>query len=169
MHPKQILANYNLEPKKSLGQNFLFDEKILAQIVDWAGLTTEDQVLEIGPGLGSLTRQLAERGFDLIVMATHGHTGLQHVLIGSTTERVVRGADCPVVTVRDHGPGIPPAAREGIFERFERGAGQRDGGLAQVPGQGSLRVVPGNQLPHLQVQRRRNGTRPAYRWALERL
>ena len=61
MHPKQLLAIYNLEPKKSLGQNFLFDENILAQIVDWASLTTEDQVLEIGPGLGSLTRQLAER------------------------------------------------------------------------------------------------------------
>lgn len=61
MHPKQILTEYNLEPKKSLGQNFLFDENILAQIVDWAELTPEDEVLEIGPGLGSLTKQLAER------------------------------------------------------------------------------------------------------------
>ena len=61
MHPKQLLAIYNLEPKKSLAQNFLFDKNILAQIVDWASLTSEDQVLEIGPGLGSLTRQLAER------------------------------------------------------------------------------------------------------------
>jgi 16S rRNA (adenine1518-N6/adenine1519-N6)-dimethyltransferase len=61
MHPKQLLAIYNLEPKKSLGQNFIFDKNMLAQIVGWASLTTEDQVLEIGPGLGSLTRQLAER------------------------------------------------------------------------------------------------------------
>ena len=60
MHPKQILTEYNLEPKKSLGQNFLFDENILAQIVDWANLTAQDQVLEIGPGLGSLTSELAK-------------------------------------------------------------------------------------------------------------
>jgi nucleotide-binding universal stress UspA family protein len=37
---------------------------------------------------------------DLIVMGTHGHTGLAHVLLGSTTERVVRLAECPVLTVR---------------------------------------------------------------------
>jgi 16S rRNA (adenine1518-N6/adenine1519-N6)-dimethyltransferase len=61
MHPKQLLAIHNLEPKKSLGQNFLFDDNVVAQIVDWTGLTPEDQVLEIGPGLGSLTRQLAKR------------------------------------------------------------------------------------------------------------
>lgn len=60
MHPKHLLAQYNLEPKKSLGQNFLFDENVLAQIVGWAGLAADDEVLEIGPGLGSLTCLLAE-------------------------------------------------------------------------------------------------------------
>lgn len=38
---------------------------------------------------------------DLIVMATHGYTGLKHVLLGSTTERVVRHAHCPVLVVRE--------------------------------------------------------------------
>jgi universal stress protein A len=37
---------------------------------------------------------------DLIVMATHGHTGLKHLVLGSTAERVVRMATCPVLTVR---------------------------------------------------------------------
>jgi universal stress protein A len=37
---------------------------------------------------------------DLIVIATHGHTGLKHVLLGSTAERVVRHASCPVLVVR---------------------------------------------------------------------
>ncbi|MGA3268796.1 MAG: universal stress protein [Verrucomicrobiota bacterium] len=37
---------------------------------------------------------------DLIIIATHGHTGLAHVLLGSTTERVVRHAPCPVLVVR---------------------------------------------------------------------
>lgn len=39
-------------------------------------------------------------GADLIVMGTHGHTGLKHVLLGSTAERVLRQAACPVLTVR---------------------------------------------------------------------
>jgi len=38
---------------------------------------------------------------DLIIMGTHGHTGLVHVLLGSVTEKVVRKAPCPVLTVRD--------------------------------------------------------------------
>jgi nucleotide-binding universal stress UspA family protein len=37
---------------------------------------------------------------DLIVMATHGHTGLKHLILGSVAERVVRLAPCPVLTLR---------------------------------------------------------------------
>lgn len=40
------------------------------------------------------------RKADLIVMGTHGHTGLAHLVLGSTAERVVRMAECPVMTVR---------------------------------------------------------------------
>ncbi|MGA7613800.1 MAG: universal stress protein [Thermoanaerobaculia bacterium] len=39
-------------------------------------------------------------GYDLIVMATHGHTGLEHALLGSITEKVLRKAHCPVLVVR---------------------------------------------------------------------
>jgi len=60
MHPKQLLTHYQLEPKKSLGQNFLFDENVLARIVEAAELQPLEPVLEIGPGLGSLTRLLAQ-------------------------------------------------------------------------------------------------------------
>jgi nucleotide-binding universal stress UspA family protein len=42
-----------------------------------------------------------ENDLDLIIMGTHGHTGLAHVLLGSVTEKVVRKAPCPVLTVRD--------------------------------------------------------------------
>ena len=41
-----------------------------------------------------------ERGVDLIVVATHGHSGVEHMLFGSTAERIVRKAHCPVLTVR---------------------------------------------------------------------
>ena len=43
-----------------------------------------------------------ELAADLIVIATHGRTGLQHVLLGSVAENVVRHAPCPVLTVREH-------------------------------------------------------------------
>ncbi len=41
-----------------------------------------------------------ERKVDLIIVATHGHSGVEHMLFGSTAERVVRHAHCPVLTVR---------------------------------------------------------------------
>jgi universal stress protein A len=41
-------------------------------------------------------------GADMIIMATHGYTGLKHVYLGSVTERVVRHAPCPVLVVREH-------------------------------------------------------------------
>ncbi|HSD52065.1 MAG TPA: universal stress protein [Candidatus Methylomirabilis sp.] len=43
------------------------------------------------------------KGVDLIVMATHGRTGLSHALMGSVTEKVVRKAPCPVVSIRPEG------------------------------------------------------------------
>jgi nucleotide-binding universal stress UspA family protein len=42
----------------------------------------------------------AARDFDLVVMGTHGRTGLRHLILGSVAERVVRQASCPVLTVR---------------------------------------------------------------------
>ena len=60
IHPKTLLAQYGLSPKKSLGQNFLFDENVLTRIVETAVLTPTDTILEIGPGLGALTKLLAE-------------------------------------------------------------------------------------------------------------
>jgi len=48
----------------------------------------------------TIVRFALERGADLIVMNTHGRTGLQHVLLGSVAEKVVRLAPCPVLTVK---------------------------------------------------------------------
>jgi len=41
-----------------------------------------------------------EQAIDLIIVATHGHTGVEHMLFGSTAERIVRNAACPVLTIR---------------------------------------------------------------------
>jgi 16S rRNA (adenine1518-N6/adenine1519-N6)-dimethyltransferase len=53
-----LLQKYELRPSKGLGQNFLVDDNALQKIVKVADVTAEDIVLEIGPGLGSLTRYL---------------------------------------------------------------------------------------------------------------
>ncbi len=57
--PQALLEAHGLHPRISLGQNFLFDDNILHSLVVAAEVTPADQVLEIGPGLGSLTHHLA--------------------------------------------------------------------------------------------------------------
>ena len=59
LHIPSLLRQYGLQPKKSLGQNFLHDPTALIKIAQVAGIQTDDTILEIGPGLGSLTRYLA--------------------------------------------------------------------------------------------------------------
>jgi len=59
MHPKTTLKQYGVSPKKALGQNFLFDEQILSQITTAAEIDQGDIVLEIGPGIGGLTKHLS--------------------------------------------------------------------------------------------------------------
>lgn len=63
-----LLKKYNLRPRKELGQNFLADPVHLAKIVEIAGLTPADIVLEIGPGPGVLTRLLVEEAGRVIAV-----------------------------------------------------------------------------------------------------
>lgn len=59
---KKIMAEHDLTMKKSLGQNFLVDGNIVKKIVDGARLQKDDTVLEVGPGIGSLTEEVLLRG-----------------------------------------------------------------------------------------------------------
>lgn len=56
---KAVLARYEIRPKKYLGQNFLVDQNIADEIIRMCRLVNTDWVLEIGPGLGALTRRIA--------------------------------------------------------------------------------------------------------------
>ena len=58
----------NMQPKKSLGQNFLSDSKILNQIVDEAEVRSDDIIIEIGPGTGNLTKKIIERNPSEIIL-----------------------------------------------------------------------------------------------------
>jgi nucleotide-binding universal stress UspA family protein len=59
--------------------------------------------VQSGPPFVEIVRYAKEHDVDLIVMGTHGRTGIAHALIGSVAEKVVRKAPCPVLTVRPEG------------------------------------------------------------------
>ena len=57
-----IINRYFVKAKKNLGQNFLIDQNAILGIIDAADIHEGDQVIEIGPGIGSLTEQLLLHG-----------------------------------------------------------------------------------------------------------
>jgi 16S rRNA (adenine1518-N6/adenine1519-N6)-dimethyltransferase len=65
---KEIIRKYNFRFRKSLGQNFLIDGNIVSKIVDTAEVGTAEAVLEIGPGIGTLTGALAERAAKVVAV-----------------------------------------------------------------------------------------------------
>jgi nucleotide-binding universal stress UspA family protein len=64
-------------------------------------------LLQGGP-VTEILRFARERDADLIVMGTHGRTGIKRLFIGSVAENVVRSSSCPVLTVRDHSEAEKP-------------------------------------------------------------
>jgi nucleotide-binding universal stress UspA family protein len=61
---------------------------------------TATSFIRVGNPIDEITRFIDEEKVSLVVMGTHGRTGLAHLLVGSVAERVVRMATCPVLTVR---------------------------------------------------------------------
>ena len=64
----EILKKYNFNFQKRFGQNFLIDSNILEKIVEAAEITPDDCVLEIGPGIGTMTQYLAESAREVIAV-----------------------------------------------------------------------------------------------------
>ena len=64
----EILQKYNFQFQKKFGQNFLIDPHVLEKIVDAAEITPEDVVLEIGPGIGTMTQYLCERAGKVVAV-----------------------------------------------------------------------------------------------------
>ena len=58
-------------------------------------------LIKSGKPFLEIIQSAAELDIDLIIIATHGHTGMEHLLFGSTAEKVVRKAPCPVLTLRE--------------------------------------------------------------------
>ena len=89
----ELLRTYGLRPDKRLGQNFLVDPVALERVVMAAELTPQDTILEIGPGLGSLTRYLACAGRQVIAVELDGRLipPLQEVLRPYPNVHIVKG------------------------------------------------------------------------------
>ena len=67
----KLLQSYNISIRKSLSQNFLIDFSLLERLLIYACVTEEDIVLEIGAGLGYLTKLLSEKCKKVIAIAVH--------------------------------------------------------------------------------------------------
>ena len=89
--PPDFWSNVKAEAEQSLAG--------LARDLKQRGLEVEQLVREGYPA-SVIVDEAESRGADLIVIGTHGHTGLKHMLLGSIAERVVQKAPCPVLTVR---------------------------------------------------------------------
>jgi 16S rRNA (adenine1518-N6/adenine1519-N6)-dimethyltransferase len=108
----RLLRQYNLHPNKSLGQNFLLEAAALQKVVDAARLAPHDIILEIGPGLGSLTRYLALNArqvvaveidrqliptLKMVVAEFANVTVIEGDILALDTARLVSGSDYLVV------------------------------------------------------------------------
>jgi len=69
-----------------------------SEIKDIANVKT---VIKTGKPFVEIIETAKEEDIDLIIIATHGHSGVEHILFGSTAEKVVRKAPCPVLTLRE--------------------------------------------------------------------
>jgi nucleotide-binding universal stress UspA family protein len=74
-------------------------------------------VVREGPAVAGILEQAAATGADLIVMGTHGTSGFEHLVLGSVTEKVLRKARCPVLTVPRGQPDAVPAGPV-VFKRI---------------------------------------------------
>ncbi len=89
--PPDFWANVKAEAQQSLSR---FETELRAK-----GLEVESVVRE-GYAATAIVEEATEIGADLIVIGTHGLSGLKHMLLGSIAERVVQKAPCPVLTVK---------------------------------------------------------------------
>jgi nucleotide-binding universal stress UspA family protein len=86
---QQVVEEHRRQLSKFLRENFS----------DLMNRVTIREIVEVGTPYEKIIKRAADEQCDIIVLSTHGRTGLRHVLIGSVAEKVVRLAECPVLTV----------------------------------------------------------------------
>lgn len=114
---RQLAARLGVTPTKRLGQNFVHDPNTVRRIVASAGLTTDDVVLEVGPGLGSLTLALLDAAvahvhaveLDPVLAAALPETVAEHAGPDGSARLTVRHADALRITAADLAEPAPTA------------------------------------------------------------
>jgi|SRR5581483_7398441 len=96
LHPfeiKSLLEKYHAKPSKRLGQNFLIDNRVLNRVITTASLTKGDTILEVGPGIGTLTQALSSHAGKVIAIEKDRAmlAILQETLQGSSNVTVIEG------------------------------------------------------------------------------
>lgn len=95
LHVKQALLEKLLKKHRLLLATFI--EEHCGDLLPLEGL---EMVVEVGNPDENIVEKVAQENVDLIVISTHGRTGLSHMLTGSVTENVVRKSSCPVLSIR---------------------------------------------------------------------
>lgn len=99
---KRLLEEHGLSPNKALGQNFIADRNHLAKIVLAAGLSREESVLEIGPGIGALTVEMAARCRRVVsIEIDRGLVSLLHKTCGGYQNVTIIHGDALKVDLRE--------------------------------------------------------------------
>lgn len=90
---KNLLSKYNAKPSKGLGQNFLIDRNILNKITEAADIKPGDTILEVGPGIGVLTAELAQKATRVIAVEKDGLMIeiLKETLTGYKNVEIIQG------------------------------------------------------------------------------
>ncbi|MCF8259468.1 MAG: universal stress protein [Melioribacteraceae bacterium] len=102
MYPSDFSTGEIVIPSPKIDVDFKFEEE-LKKLAE-TEISKEVQVstaIKSGKPFLEIINYASEIDADLIIIATHGHTGVEHLLFGSTAEKVVRKAPCPVLTLRD--------------------------------------------------------------------
>lgn len=104
VEPPQVYSALDMAPAVPLPTADELNESAKQQLdtfasEELAGIATETHVL-IGKPAEQIVQYAKEVDAELIVMTTHGYSGLEHVVLGSTTESVLRKASCPVLSIR---------------------------------------------------------------------
>ncbi|MEX0803294.1 MAG: universal stress protein [Candidatus Binatia bacterium] len=94
-----------LERHKRMLDSFLRDK-----FPELMNLVEVRQVVELGAAVHNIVKKAESEGVDRIVMLTHGRTGINHLLMGSVSEKVVARAPCPVLVMPAHKRDIAKAA-----------------------------------------------------------
>lgn len=94
--PPDVAGTGMIESLESEGERAI---QSIVDRIEAAGVAAEGEVVD-GPPSTAILEYIDDHDIDLVIMGTHGRTGLDRVLLGSVTERLVRTAEVPILTVR---------------------------------------------------------------------